>query len=51
MPEVDGADLFERLADGALAHHVARELAARQGLGDHAAIVALQLLVEEGLLL
>ena len=50
MPEVDGGALFERLTDGEHAHRVVRDLTARQALADHAAIVALQLLLQHGLL-
>lgn len=50
VPEVDGAALFERLTDGELAHDVVRDLTALQQLDDHVAIVALQLLLEHGVL-
>ncbi|HTU58143.1 MAG TPA: tryptophan 7-halogenase, partial [Polyangiales bacterium] len=50
VPEVDGAALFERLTGGELAHDVVRELTVIQQLDDHAAIVALQLLLEHGVL-
>lgn len=50
MPEVDAEALFDRLADGELAHDIARDISARQEIDDHTAIVALQLLLEHGVL-
>jgi 2-polyprenyl-6-methoxyphenol hydroxylase-like FAD-dependent oxidoreductase len=50
MPEVDGQALFDRLAGGELAHDVVRDITARQQLDDHSAIIALQLLLEHGIL-
>lgn len=50
MPEVDGEALFEQVVGGELAHNVVRDLSARQALDDHTSIVALQLLLEHGVL-
>ena len=46
VPELDGQALFERLAVGEPAHAIVRDITARQGVDDHIAIVALQLLIE-----
>jgi flavin-dependent dehydrogenase len=51
VPEVDGAALFERLSGGERAHDIVRDLTVGQQLDDHVAIVALQLLLQHGVLL